>query len=135
MQRIEAMGGMLQAIEQGYVQQEIQGSAYEYQRSIERHQSVVVGVNDYLMPQEGRIELMRLNQQATAAQLAKLSGLRQQRDQSRVSAGLDRLREAARGTGNLMPVIMEAVDCDTTLGEISDALREVFGEYQEKVRV
>jgi methylmalonyl-CoA mutase N-terminal domain/subunit len=111
------------------VQQEIQRSAYEYQRSVERHHSVVVGVNDYVMPQEGRIELMRIDQRATAAQLAKLSELRQQRDQSRVAAVLERLRQAARGTTNLI------VDCDTTLGEISDALREIFGEYQEKVRV
>jgi methylmalonyl-CoA mutase, N-terminal domain len=134
-QHIEAMGGMLRAIEQGYVQQEIQRSAYEYQRSVERHQTVVVGVNDYLMPEARSVELMRLNQQATEAQLEKLSELKRQRDQHQVTAVLDRLREAARGTTNLIPLVQEAVECDTTLGEISDALREVFGEYREKVTV
>jgi methylmalonyl-CoA mutase N-terminal domain/subunit len=134
-QNIEAMGGMLRAIEQGYVQQEIQRSAYEYQRSVEQHQTVVVGVNDYIMPEEPSVELMRLNQQATEAQLEKLSELKRHRDQHQVTAVLDRLREAARGTTNLIPLLQEAVECDTTLGEISDALREVFGEYREKVTV
>jgi methylmalonyl-CoA mutase N-terminal domain/subunit len=132
---IEAMGGMLRAIEQGYVQQEIQRSAYEYQRSVERDQTVVVGVNAYGIPEERPIELIRLDPRATAAQLEKLSELKQQRDQSRVTAALDGLREAARGTTNLIPMILDAVNCDTTLGEISDALREVFGEYRERVTV
>ena len=132
---IEAMGGMLRAIEQGYVQQEIQRSAYEYQRSVERHQTVVVGVNDYVVPEERPMELMHIDQRATEAQLEKLAELRQQRDQNRVTAVLDQLREAARGTTNLMPLVLEAVNCETTLGEISDALREVFGEYHEKVTV
>ena len=135
MQNIETMGGMLRAIEQGYVQQEIQRSAYEYQRSVERHQTVVVGVNDYAMPEERPLELMRLDPRATEAQLEKLSELRRHRDQSQVTAVLDRLREAARGTTNLIPLVLEAVECDTTLGELSDALREVFGEYREKVSV
>jgi methylmalonyl-CoA mutase N-terminal domain/subunit len=134
-QNIEAMGGMLRAIEQGYVQQEIQRSAYEYQRSVERRQTVVVGVNDYVMPEERPMELLRIDQRATEAQLEKLSELKRQRDQNQVTAVLDRLREAARGTTNLIPLVQEAVECDTTLGEISDALREVFGEYHEKVTV
>jgi methylmalonyl-CoA mutase, N-terminal domain len=134
-QNIEAMGGMLRAIEQGYVQHEIQRSAYEYQRSVERHQTVVVGVNDYVMPEERPMELMCIDQRATEAQLEKLSELKRQRDQHQVTAVLDRLREAARGTTNLIPLVLEAVECDTTLGELSDALREVFGEYREKVTV
>jgi methylmalonyl-CoA mutase N-terminal domain/subunit len=134
-QKIEDMGGMLRAIEQGYVQQEIQRSAYDYQRSVERHQTVVVGVNDYLVPEAGSVELMRLGPQASEAQLDKLAALKRQRDQHQVTAVLDRLREAARGTTNLIPLVQEAVECDTTLGEISDALREVFGEYREKVTV
>ena len=102
-------------------------------RSVERHQTVVVGVNDYIMPEVRPVELMRLDQQATEVQLEKLSELKRQRDQHQVTAVLDRLREAARGTTNLIPLVQEAVECDTTLGEISDALREVFGEYREKV--
>jgi methylmalonyl-CoA mutase, N-terminal domain len=134
-QNIEAMGGMLRAIEQGYVQHEIQRSAYEYQRSVERHQTVVVGVNDYVMPEERPMELMCIDQRATEAQFEKLSELKRQRDQHQVTAVLERLREAARGTTNLIPLVLEAVECDTTLGELSDALREVFGEYREKVTV
>jgi methylmalonyl-CoA mutase, N-terminal domain len=130
---IEAMGGMLRAIEQGYAQQEIQRSAYDYQRSVERRQAVVVGVNDYVMPEERPVELMHIDQQVTEAQLEKLSALKRQRDQHQVTQVLDRLREAARGTTNLMPLVLEAVECGTTLGELSDALREVFGEYREKV--
>jgi methylmalonyl-CoA mutase, N-terminal domain len=126
---------MLRAIEQGYVQEEIQRSAYEYQRSVEGHQTVVVGVNDYIMPEERSVELLRLDQQATEAQLEKLSELKRLRDQHQVTAVLDRLREAARGTTNLIPLVQEAVERDITLGEISDALREVFGEYREKVTV
>jgi methylmalonyl-CoA mutase N-terminal domain/subunit len=132
-EKIDAMGGMLRAIEQGYVQQEIQRSAYAYQRGIEQRRLVVVGVNEYLLPEEHPMEIMRIDQQVIAAQLEKLSALRRQRDESLVTAVLDRLREAARGTINLVPIILEAVECSATLGEISDAMRDVFGEYHEKV--
>jgi methylmalonyl-CoA mutase N-terminal domain/subunit len=134
-QNIEAMGGMLRAIEQGYVQQEIQRSAYQYQRCVEQHRAVVVGVNDYVMPEERAVELMPIDQRATEAQLEKLSTLKGRRDQDQVTAALDRLREAARGPTNLMPHVLEAVECGTTIGEMSDAFREVFGEYREKVTV
>jgi methylmalonyl-CoA mutase, N-terminal domain len=134
-ERIEAMGGMLRAIEQGFVQQEIQRSAYEYQRSVERCQAVVVGVNDYVMPEDRSVQLMRIDQRATEAQLTKLATWKRRRDQPQVSTQLECLREAAHRTTNLMPIILAAVQCGTTLGEISDALRDVSGEYQEKVTV
>jgi methylmalonyl-CoA mutase, N-terminal domain len=130
---IETRGGMLRAIEQGYVQQEIQRSAYAYQRSVEQHHVVVVGVNEYVLPEERSMELMRIDQGVTEAQLEKLSGLKRQRDPSQVAAALERLHEAAQGTTNLVPMILGAVECGTTLGEISDTLRDVFGEYREKV--
>jgi methylmalonyl-CoA mutase, N-terminal domain len=130
---IEAQGGMLRAIEQGYVQQEIQRSAYEYQRGIEQRHMVVVGVNEYVMPEWPPVEVMRLDQRVSAAQLEKLAVLKRHRDQSRVTAALDRLHGGARGTTNLVPIFLEAVECGTTLGEISDALRDVFGEYHERV--
>ncbi len=132
-ENIDAMGGMLRAIEQGYIQQEIQRSAYEYQRSVEQRRVVVVGVNEYVMPEEHPVELTSIDERATEAQLEKLSVLKRHRDQSQVTAVLDRLHGAARGTTNLVPIIIEAVECGTTLGEISDALRDVFGEYREKV--
>ena len=130
---IETMGGMLQAIERGYVQQEIQRSAYIYQRSVEQHHLVVVGVNDHIISEERPVELMRLDPRVTEAQLEKLSTLKQHRDQSQMTAMIERLHAAARGSTNLVPIILEAVECGTTLGEISDALRDVFGEYREKV--
>jgi methylmalonyl-CoA mutase, N-terminal domain len=132
-EKIDAMGGMLRAIEQGYVQQEIQRSAYEYQRGIEQRRLVVVGVNEYVGPEAHPMDIMRVDQRVTAAQLEKLAALKRQRDESLVAAVLDRLREAARGTTNLVPIILEAVECYATLGEISDAMRDVFGEYREKV--
>jgi methylmalonyl-CoA mutase N-terminal domain/subunit len=131
--KIDGMGGMLRAIEQGYVQQEIQRSAYEYQRAVEQRRVTVVGVNEYALPEERPLEIMRVDQRAAEAQLQKLAGLRRERDHARVMAALDRLRDAARGPTNLVPLILEAVACYATLGEISDALREVFGEYREKV--
>jgi methylmalonyl-CoA mutase N-terminal domain/subunit len=132
-EHIEAMGGMPRAIEEGYVQQEIQRSAYEYQRSVEEHHTVVVGVNDYVMPEERPMQLMHIAQRVTEAQLEKLSELKRQRDQHQVTAVLNRLHTAARRTTNLVPLVLEAVTCGTTLGEISDTLRDVFGEYREKI--
>jgi methylmalonyl-CoA mutase N-terminal domain/subunit len=130
---IDTMGGMLRAIEQGYVQQEIQRSAYEHQRGVEQQRLVVVGVNDYLLPEEHPMDTLRVDQRATEVQLEKLSALKRHRQGDLVAARLDRVREAAAGSVNLVPIILEAVECHATLGEISDALRDVFGEYREKV--
>lgn len=133
MEKVASMGGMLRAIEQGYAQQEIQRSAYAYQRAVEQRQTVVVGVNDYVLPEEPPIDLMRIDRGVADAQQQRLDALRRERDNARVAAALQRLREAAMGATNLVPLILDAVECDTTLGEISDALREVFGEYQEQI--
>jgi methylmalonyl-CoA mutase N-terminal domain/subunit len=135
LEKIDAMGGMLRAIEQGYVQQEIQRSAYEYQRAVEQRRVTVVGVNEYVRQDERAMEIMHIDQRITDAQFQKLDMLRRERDSGRVMAVLDRLRQAARGTTNLVPIMLEAVACYTTLGEISDALRDVFGEYHERVRL
>jgi len=132
-EKIEGMGGMLRAIEQGYVQQEIQRSAYEYQRAVEQRRVTVVGVNEYVLPEEHPVQIMRIDQHVAEAQLQKLAAFRRERDSGRVAAALDRLREAAQGTTNLVPIMLEAVESHATLGEISDALREVFGEYRERV--
>jgi methylmalonyl-CoA mutase N-terminal domain/subunit len=132
-EKIDTMGGMLRAIEQGYVQQEIQRSAYEYQQGVEQQRIVVVGVNEHLLAEERPMDILRIDQRATEAQLEKLSALKRQRDDAQVAAVLERLRKAASGTTNLVPIILEAVECDATLGEISEAMRDVFGEYQEKV--
>jgi methylmalonyl-CoA mutase N-terminal domain/subunit len=94
---------------------------------------VVVGVNEHLLAEERPMDILRIDQRATEAQLEKVSALKRQRDDSQVTAVLERLRKAASGTTNLVPIILEAVECDATLGEISEAMRDVFGEYQEKV--
>lgn len=132
-EKIDGMGGMPRAIEQGYVQQEIQRSAYEYQRAVEQRRVTVVGVNEYVLPEEHPVQIMRIDQHVAEAQLQKLAAFRRERDSGRVAAALDRLREAAQGTTNLVPIMLEAVESHATLGEISDALREVFGEYRERV--
>jgi methylmalonyl-CoA mutase, N-terminal domain len=134
-EKIDAMGGMLRAIEQGYVQQEIQRSAYDYQRGVEQQRIVVVGVNEYLLAEERSMDVMRIDPRVTEAQLEKLSASKRQRDSGRVAAVLERLRKAASGTSNLIPIILEGVECDATLGEISEAMRDVFGEYREKVTI
>jgi methylmalonyl-CoA mutase N-terminal domain/subunit len=130
---IATMGGMLRAIAAGFVQQEIQRSAYEYQRAVEQRRIAVVGVNTYELTEDRPVEIMRIDPRVSEAQLEKLSMLKQQRDQGQVTTVLERLQEAARGPANLVPMILEAVECCATLGEISDALRDVFGEYREKV--
>ncbi len=133
LEKIDSMGGMLRAIEQGYVQQEIQRSAYEYQKAIEQRQAVVVGVNEYMLPEDRPMEILQIDPRATDTQLHKLAALRRERDNTHIKAVLDRLQEAAMGTTNLVPIILQAVECYATVGEISDALREVFGEHREHV--
>jgi methylmalonyl-CoA mutase N-terminal domain/subunit len=132
-EKIDAMGGMLRAIEQGFIQREIQSSAYEYQRGVEQRRIVVVGVNEHVLAEDRPMDILHIDPRVTEAQLEKLSTLKRRRDNGRVLAVLDRLREAAGSTVNLVPIILDAVECAATVGEISQALRDVFGEYQEKV--
>jgi len=131
--KIDAMGGMLRAIEAGYVQQEIQRSAYEYQRAVERGEQVVVGVNRFQADQERPIPTLRIDPEIERTQVARLQGLRARRDAAHSRAALDEIEHRARGSENLMPAILAAVEAYATVGEISDALRRAFGEYRESV--
>jgi len=131
--KIDAMGGMLRAIETGYVQQEIQKSAYEYQRAIERGEQVVVGVNRFQTDQERPIPTLRIDPEIERSQIARLQALRARRDAAKSRAALDEIERRARGTENLMPAILAAVEAFATVGEISDSLRRAFGEYRESV--
>jgi methylmalonyl-CoA mutase, N-terminal domain len=131
--RIDAMGGMLRAIEAGYVQGEIQKSAYEYQQAVERGEQVVVGVNRFQGEAQQPIPTLRIDLQAEAAQVERLRALRSRRDANKSRAALEEVRRRAAGSENLMPVILAAVEAYATVGEISDTLRSVFGEYQESV--
>jgi methylmalonyl-CoA mutase N-terminal domain/subunit len=133
LRKIEAMGGTLRAIENGYVQREIQQAAYEYQKSIESGERVVVGVNRYQDERSTPLPLLRIDPEVERAQVERLGKLRARRDAARVQAALCQVEETARSEQNLMPAILNAVKTYATVGEISDAIRRVFGEYQESV--
>jgi methylmalonyl-CoA mutase N-terminal domain/subunit len=132
-QRIIDMGGAVKAIELGFQQNEIQQSAYRYQQEIEERSRLVVGVNAYTLDDEPEPPLMRIDAALAQRQIERLRALRSQRDAARVKAVLSQLEQAARGTVNVMPYIVEAVECYATLGEIADVFRTVFGEHQEQV--
>jgi methylmalonyl-CoA mutase N-terminal domain/subunit len=131
--KIDAIGGMLRAIEIGYVQQEIQKSAYEYQQAVERGEQVVVGVNRFQAEEERPIPTLRIDPEIERSQVARLNALRARRDAAKSRAALDAVERCARGSENLMPAILAAVEAYATVGEISDVLRRAFGEYQESV--
>ncbi len=133
--RIDAMGGMLRAIETGYVQREIQESSYRAQKAIEAGDSVIVGVNRFRSEEQKAVELLVVDETAGESQRESLRRLRAARDGAALSRSLDRLSQAARGRENLLPFILGAVELQATVGEISDCLRKVFGEYKESVIV
>jgi methylmalonyl-CoA mutase, N-terminal domain len=128
---IDGMGGMVAAIEQGYPQKEIAESAYRFQQAVERREKIIVGVNDFVAETEVPVPTLYIDEAASDQQLAKLERLRRERDGDRVRRALDRLREAGAGTGNTMEPILEAVRAYATVGEMCDALRAVWGEYEE----
>jgi len=133
LRKIEAMGGTLRAISNGYVQREIQQAAYDYQKSIESGERVVVGVNRYQDERAAPWPILRIDPEVERAQVERVRNLRARRDAARVQTALRQVEETARSEQNLMPAILEAVKAYATVGEISDALRKVFGEYQESV--
>jgi methylmalonyl-CoA mutase N-terminal domain/subunit len=130
-------GGMLRAIESGFVQGEIQKAAYEFQQAVEKKDQIVVGVNDFIAPTEGdsarTIPTLRIDPEIERTQIARLNTLRAKRDTARAKSALAELQRRAATTENLLPAILAAVESYATIGEISDALRRVFGEYQESV--
>ncbi|MDE3137272.1 MAG: methylmalonyl-CoA mutase [Acidobacteriota bacterium] len=133
--KIDAMGGMLRAIETGYVQAEIQRAAYEYQIAVERNQRVVVGVNRYTSDEQRPIPLLRIDPAIEAAQVERVRALRARRNSEAARSAIEEIERRARGEENLLPAILAAVEAYATVGEISDALRRVFGEYRESVVV
>lgn len=133
--KIDEMGGMLVAIEKGYVQQQIQDSAYAYQRAIEKGEQIVVGVNKFQIEEKGTSrKILRVNPSMAEKQIARLKALKESRDNVKVKEALEEIRKAAKDeSANLMPKILEAVKVYATLGEICDVLREEFGEYRESI--
>jgi methylmalonyl-CoA mutase N-terminal domain/subunit len=130
-ERIDAMGGTLAAIENNYIQNEIQNAAYEYQRAVEKGDAVVVGVNRFKQEEGETPAPFRLDPELEKRQIAGLRELRASRDQSAIEDRLGALEGAARSSDNLMPHILACAEAHVTVGEISDRLRSVFGEYRE----
>lgn len=130
-QKIDTMGGMLKAIERGFVQQEIQNAAYEYQKAVDAGEQVVVGVNKFTIENEKPVMLQKIDPELERKQVERLRAFRAKRVQANTDAALRQVDEAARNGANLMPAIIAAVEADATVGEICDTLRQVFGEYKE----
>jgi methylmalonyl-CoA mutase, N-terminal domain len=135
LEKIDAMGGMLHAIEIGYVQREIQEAAYQYQRAVETGDAVVVGVNRFRAEEEASVPTLRIDPSVERAQIERVRALRQRRDNERTEVALTLLEDAARSTENLLPRILDCVESLATVGEISNRLRHVWGEYREAVTV
>ncbi len=131
--KIDAMGGMLKAIERGYVQQEIQNAAYEYQQAVDRQEAVVVGVNRFQIGEEKAVPIQRIDPALEPRQVERLRALRAKRNVETWQAAIRAVEDTARSAENLMPRILAAVEANATVGEISDAMRKVYGEYKEAV--
>lgn len=134
-QKIDEMGGMLRAIENGYVQREIQEAAYEYQKAVETEDAIVVGVNKFQSEKEETIPILRVDPAIEMQQVERLRSVREKRDTARADTALAKLEESARGTENMLPRILDCVEAYVTVGEISNRLRTVWGEYREAVTV
>ena len=133
LEKIEVMGGMLKAIERGYVQQEIQNAAYEYQQGVDHQDAVVVGVNRFTIEEEKAIPIQRIDEALERKQVERLKALRAKRDRKPWERAIADVEDTARSGENLMPRILAAVEANATVGEISDAMRKVYGEYKEAV--
>ena len=130
-EKIEAMGGMMRAIERGYIQKEIADSAYKYQREVEEKKRIIVGVNEFVVEEELDVEILKVDPSIREKQIERLKKLKASRDNKKVEEALDALRKAAEKEDvNLMPYIIEAHKHLATLGEVTDVLREVWGEYR-----
>jgi methylmalonyl-CoA mutase, N-terminal domain len=128
---IDRMGGMVEAIERGFPQKEIAEASYQFQQAVERREKIIVGVNDFVQENEDPIAILYIDDAAAERQLARLAELKKTRDHDAVQRTLDGLRQTARGRGNTMPAIIECVRAYATVGEMCDALRDVWGEYEE----
>ncbi len=128
---IDAMGGMISAIERGFPQKEIQDASYQYQKAVERKEQIVVGVNEFASEDEEKLEILQIGRQAEELQVRRLNKVRRQRDSRAVQSSLDELKRAAETSANLMPFLLESVKSYATVGEICESLKQVFGTYTE----
>ncbi len=130
--KIDALGGVIPAIEKGFFQREIANAAYQYQKEIEQKKRTIVGINDFILDKPLRIELLKMDPEGEKRQINRLKDLRENRDNKKATELLDTLKSKAEGEENLMPYIIDCVKADCTLGEITGVFREVFGEYKEE---
>jgi methylmalonyl-CoA mutase N-terminal domain/subunit len=140
LRKIDATGGMLRAIEKGWVQQQIQNAAYRHQQQVDSGEAIIVGVNRFTGEDNPEtptpeIQLQRIDESAERQQVERVKSLRLRRDNQRWQSAIDTVTNTARSRDNLMPAILEAVESNATVGEIAGAMRQVFGEYQETVVV
>lgn len=133
LERIESMGSMVEAIELGYIQREIQASAYKYQKSIESGERIIVGLNKFKTEEESPQEILKVDPRLRELQIKRIQEVKQKRDNEKVNAILKKIEDVASTGENLVPYFIEAVKAYATLGEITGALRKVFGEYQQQV--
>jgi methylmalonyl-CoA mutase, N-terminal domain len=129
--RIDRLGGMVEAIEQGYPQREIAEASYQFQQAVEKRDKTIVGVNDFVQQDEPPLPILYIDESTADTQMTRLDRLRQTRDNGHIRASLDRLQETARAQGNTMYPLLDCVRAYATVGEMCDALREVWGEYEE----
>jgi methylmalonyl-CoA mutase N-terminal domain/subunit len=129
---IDRLGGMVEAIEDGFPQREIAEASYRFQQAVERREKTIVGVNDFVQEDEPPVPILYIDESTGETQLARLEALRRTRDNDRVQRSLHALRETARGTGNTMYPLLECARAYATVGEMCDALRDVWGEYEEE---
>jgi len=129
--RIEDLGGVVPAIKENFFQQEIANASYKYQQEIENRERTIVAVNQFEQREPCSVPLLKIDEKVASEQIRKLKNLKEERNNDKVREELERLKEAARGTENLMPFIIDAVREYTSIGEIINALKEVFGTYHE----
>ena len=131
--RLEELGGMVKAIESGYPQREILEASQRFQREVERKERIIVGLNDYVEPEERPIPILKVGPEVEREQVSQLADLRKSRDPFRMAGAVEELQEAASCGENVMPCLIEAVKAKATLGEVCAALKEVFGTYREPI--
>lgn len=134
-EKIDELGGAPSAIEKGFIQQEIMDSAYKYQKEIEKNEKIIVGVNKFQVEEEPPKGLLRVDPKVGVRQKGKIDALKEKRDNKKVKESLEKLRKACDGNENIMPFILDAVECYATLGEICGVMRDEFGEYKQTVMI
>lgn len=132
-ERIESMGGVIKCIENGFIQNEIQNAAYQFQMDVESKKEIIVGVNEFVQDQQPDTEVLKVSEDVAREQVERLKKFKAKRNQKEVDRHLAQIQKAAEGNDNLMPLFVDAVEANVTLGEISDALRKVFGLYKETI--